>query len=163
MALLAISSGDASARIDPANGGRVTSLVLRGTELVAGEQPGFGGFEWGIYPMVPFAGRVRDGMLSHRGTRHRLPLNAGPHAMHGFGHDLPCQLKFSGLYQVCWHLSPCKDWVIGRLGGVQHMGACCAAPGLIALLPMLPSSFFFFVGEEGPSVSGARTGNQLCM
>ena len=87
MALLAISSGDASARIDPANGGRVTSLVLRGTELVAGEQPGFGGFEWGIYPMVPFAGRVRDGMLSHRGTRHRLPLNAGPHAMHGFGHD----------------------------------------------------------------------------
>jgi len=29
---------------------------------------------WGLYPMVPFAGRVRDGVLMFRGLQYELPL-----------------------------------------------------------------------------------------
>ncbi len=87
VAALAISAGDATVLVDPGNGGRVTSLNVRGTEVISGAAAGLGGFEWGLYPMVPFAGRIRDGVLRHRGSSHQLPRNAPPHAMHGYAHD----------------------------------------------------------------------------
>ena len=51
--------------IDPASGGRMTSLVVAGSELLVTE--GLGPFAWGCYPMAPFAGRIRDGRFTFDG------------------------------------------------------------------------------------------------
>ena len=43
-----------------------------------------GPLAWGCYPMVPWAGRLRDGVLRWRGEEHRLPTDLlPPHAIHG--------------------------------------------------------------------------------
>ncbi len=41
--------------------------------------------QWGSYPMVPWAGRIRDGLFNHGGITHQMPCNAPPHAIHGTG------------------------------------------------------------------------------
>ena len=70
-----------SAVVDLAAGGRLSSLEVDGRELLKTE--GFGPVAWGSFPMVPFAGRVRDGILTFDGVEHRLPLGMPPHAIHG--------------------------------------------------------------------------------
>lgn len=87
MTVLTLASGDHTAQVDTSNGGRVTSLVVRGTELVCGPEPLLDTFGWGIYPMVPFAGRLRNGRIFHRGTSAEFAKDAPPHAMHGFVHS----------------------------------------------------------------------------
>ncbi len=41
---------------------------------------------WGSYPMVPFAGRVRDGRFRWNGEDVTLPPTLDGHAIHGYGH-----------------------------------------------------------------------------
>ena len=78
---LVLATGDARLTVDPAVGGRMTSLVVGGHELLLTE--GFGPIRWGCYPMAPFAGRIRDGRFGFRGRSVQLPLNLPPHAIHG--------------------------------------------------------------------------------
>ena len=40
----------------------------------------------GCFPMVPWAGRVRDGRLNARPTEYQLPQTDGGNAFHGLGH-----------------------------------------------------------------------------
>ena len=85
--MIELGVGGAAASIDPSSGGRVASLRIDGTEVVVGpEGPGSTRREalhWGIYPMVPFAGRIRGGRFRFRGREHSLDRRAGSHAMHG--------------------------------------------------------------------------------
>lgn len=69
--------------VDCAHGGRISSLVLDDRELivVGAASP----LDWGLYPMVPFAGRVKDSLLKFEGQAAQLPANNGPHAIHGYG------------------------------------------------------------------------------
>ena len=85
--LLTFAAGDARLTVSPAEGGRMTSLVVAGQELLVTE--GAGPMRWGCYPMVPFAGRIRDGRFSFGGRTHQLPLNLPPHAIHGTGFYRP--------------------------------------------------------------------------
>lgn len=78
---LVLSAGDARLTISPADGGRMTSLVIGGHEVLVTE--GYGPIAWGCYPMAPFAGRIRDGRSSFAGRAIDLPLNMPPHAIHG--------------------------------------------------------------------------------
>lgn len=78
---LLLHAGAAHLAIDPAQGGRFTSLVVGGQELLVTE--GYGPIRWGCYPMAPFAGRIRDGRLTFRDREHELPRNLPPHAIHG--------------------------------------------------------------------------------
>lgn len=39
--------------------------------------------DWGLYPMVPYAGRLRHGELPWRGETYHLPRRRPPHAIHG--------------------------------------------------------------------------------
>jgi aldose 1-epimerase len=72
----------ATAVLDPAAGGRIASLRVEGLELLVTE--GWGPVAWGCYAMVPWAGRIRDGVLRWRGEEHRLPADLiPPHAIHG--------------------------------------------------------------------------------
>jgi len=40
-------------------------------------------YDWGMYPMVPYAGRVRDATFDFDGRTHSLPVVTDGHAMHG--------------------------------------------------------------------------------
>lgn len=81
--------------VDPDAGGRLTQLwvdgrpLLVGRDDVPGELLGPDGTpvatDWGSYPMVPWAGRIRRGRFSFRGDEFQLPINFGDHAIHGVG------------------------------------------------------------------------------
>jgi aldose 1-epimerase len=76
-----LEAGNCTTIIDPSAGGRVTSLVVDGRELLV--QHGSDAFHWGSFPMAPWVGRLRQGRLEFDGRAVRLPINAHPHALHG--------------------------------------------------------------------------------
>ena len=85
--LLTLTSNAATAVVDIEAGGRLASLIVDGVELLVprNDDP----VMWGCYPMVPFAGRIRDGRFAFDGTTYAMPKNFGDHAMHGFGFTSP--------------------------------------------------------------------------
>jgi aldose 1-epimerase len=80
-ARLVLEAPDARLEISPADGGRISSVVVRGSELLLTE--GLGPMSWGAFPMAPFAGRIRHGAFRFDGRDIGLPLNHPPHAIHG--------------------------------------------------------------------------------
>ena len=81
-------SGSASAVVSAKDGGRIASLVIDGMELLAPDT-GTGPLAWGCYAMVPWAGRVREGLFRFGGNSYELPINLPPHAIHGVGFERP--------------------------------------------------------------------------
>ncbi|MFC7217045.1 aldose 1-epimerase [Streptomyces polyrhachis] len=80
-----LEAGDAVLVIDAANGCRISSLQVRGDELLRQ------GPEFGSFPMVPWCGRIDHGRFPVGGEIHQMPVNAPPHANHGTGRDVPWQ------------------------------------------------------------------------
>lgn len=76
-----MASADADLVIDLDHGCRIASLRTGGHELLITEGPS--PIEWGLYPMAPYAGRVRNGNFEFGGHRHELPRTLGGHAIHG--------------------------------------------------------------------------------
>jgi len=76
-----LSSPDADVEIDLDHGCRIASLRTGGHELLitSADSP----IDWGLYPMAPFAGRVRGGVFEFRSRRHELPRHFDAHALHG--------------------------------------------------------------------------------
>lgn len=81
------ADGRAGVRVDPQQGGRLASLLLDGRELLV--QDTGHPLTWGCYPMVPFAGRIRRGLLRFDDRTYVLPANDAGHAMHGYGFTQP--------------------------------------------------------------------------
>lgn len=78
--------GPARATVDPEDGGRMTSLEIGGVELLGGT--GTGVIQHGSFVMAPWAGRIRNGLLSVAGVQHHLPTDrTHPHAGHGLVMD----------------------------------------------------------------------------
>lgn len=79
--MITLHSPTATMSIDPDRGGRITSLVVEGLELLvtAADTP----TGWGCFVMAPFAGRLRNGRFTFKGVEHQLPRNLAPHAIHG--------------------------------------------------------------------------------
>lgn len=75
------SAGDARVEIDLEAGCRLRSLTIGSHELLVTSAPS--PIDWGCYPMVPYAGRVREGRFTFRGREYRLPRTLGGHAIHG--------------------------------------------------------------------------------
>lgn len=81
--MIVLTTGDATARLDPQAGGRLASLVVGDAErLVTGSKQD-DPMVWGCYPMAPWAGRLRRGRLHFEGRTYPLPIDAEPHAIHG--------------------------------------------------------------------------------
>ena len=77
-----LHAGSATAILDPVAGGRIAALTVDGLDLLLTQ--GDGPLTWGCYPMVPWAGRLRGGVLCWRGEEHRLATRLlPPHAIHG--------------------------------------------------------------------------------
>ncbi len=80
---IVMSSSRATVSIDLAAGGRIASLSVDGDELLYTGKPDASLMGWGCYPMAPFAGRIRNGVLTHGSESHQLRLNMSPHSIHG--------------------------------------------------------------------------------
>lgn len=85
---MTLHSGDAVLHLDLDSGGRVTRFSIGDVELVAHVDRGTP-FHWGSFVMAPWAGRIRNGRFSFNGQVHQLPVNWGPHAIHGTVADRP--------------------------------------------------------------------------
>jgi aldose 1-epimerase len=80
---LVLEAADARLEVRPLDGGRISSLVVRGSELLRSHAEGGGPILWGSFPMVPFAGRIRHGRFRFADRDVQLGLNHPPDAIHG--------------------------------------------------------------------------------
>ncbi|KRC63606.1 hypothetical protein ASE12_01800 [Aeromicrobium sp. Root236] len=88
--------------IDPTRGARLTSLVIDGHEVLGrASSPHIDpAIADGCFPMVPWAGRVRDGRLELYGATYELPQTDGTHALHGLGHVAAWERVAEGAYEL---------------------------------------------------------------
>ena len=84
MEVVHLETANAHATVHPSSGGRIGGLVVNGRQMLV--DSGANTLNWGCYPMVPFAGRLRDARLTFRGDSFEFPANDAPersHALHG--------------------------------------------------------------------------------
>ncbi|RSO36446.1 aldose epimerase [Streptomyces sp. WAC 06725] len=77
-----LAAGETEVTVDPANGCRLASLRIGGTEVLRR------GAKYGSFPMVPWCGRIEEGRFRNGGEVHQMPVNSPPHAIHGTGRDV---------------------------------------------------------------------------
>jgi aldose 1-epimerase len=87
---LVLEASDARLEVSPQAGGRIASLVVRGSELLVTE--GDAAVMWGAFPMVPFAGRIRHGRFRFDDRDIQVAVNFGPDAIHGTVFERPWQV-----------------------------------------------------------------------
>lgn len=108
---LTIAAQGVVAEIDPTVGGRIAALRVDELDLI--RTAGYGPIEWGAYPMIPWAGRLREGILRFRGEEHRLPLTMPPHAIHGTTWDRPWEVVDAGPGEASVAISLDAPWPFG--------------------------------------------------
>jgi len=106
--VLELETTDAKVVVRPADGGRISSLQIAGRELLVSD-PDENPMLWGSFPMVPWAGRVRQGRFTFDERTYQLPLGLPPHAIHGTTYTRPWGLDTDGSLLV--DLGP--DWPFG--------------------------------------------------
>ncbi|MER5929934.1 aldose 1-epimerase [Streptomyces sp. NPDC002054] len=99
-----LSAGGAEVTVDQENGGRISSLRLDGTELLRQ------GETYGCFPMVPWCGRIELGQFRNGGVRHQMPVNAAPHALHGFGRDAAWKPVRTGPAEAAFVYDLAEPW-----------------------------------------------------
>ncbi|MGZ8438045.1 MAG: aldose epimerase family protein [Candidatus Limnocylindrales bacterium] len=80
---LVLHAADATLEVSPLDGGRISSLVVHGSELLRSRAEGGGPILWGSFPMAPFAGRIRHARFQFAGRDVQLEVNHPPNAIHG--------------------------------------------------------------------------------
>lgn len=78
-----LEKGHLRLQIFPRDGARITSLQAFGFEVLRQWEPQRRAFQYGCFPMVPWAGRLGDATLTVGEKQHVLPANKPPHALHG--------------------------------------------------------------------------------
>ncbi|WP_127563197.1 aldose epimerase [Stenotrophomonas indicatrix] len=87
-----LRAGRLEVALAPEAGGRIARIRFDGVEWLIGEQQNAAAIGWGCYPMVPWAGRIRQGRFSFDGRPCQLPVNFGMHAIHGVGFSRPWRI-----------------------------------------------------------------------
>jgi aldose 1-epimerase len=85
--VIELSAGELQVVVSPTDGGRMTSVRHNGRELLLTrrENP----MAWGCFPMIPWAGRIRQGRFTFAGRSYTAPVNLGIHSLHGVTFDRP--------------------------------------------------------------------------
>lgn len=78
-----LQAGDARLTVEPQQGCRLSSLRVGGTELLRQ------GERYGSFVMVPWCGRTDQGRFRSGGELYQLPVESGPHAIHGTVRRVP--------------------------------------------------------------------------
>ncbi len=114
--LLRIGSDVLHIEIAPAAGGRVAGMVFEGTQWLAGYSAhNAAALNWGSYPMVPWAGRIRRGRFEFDGHKCVLPTNLDVHAIHGVGFVLRWNVESMSTdsVELSLHLPRDRRWPFG--------------------------------------------------
>lgn len=93
--IVRLAAGDLEAELAPQAGGRIAQIRVDGIEQLIGLERGLEAIQWGCYPMLPWAGRIREGRFAFEGRQYQLPINMPPHALHGIAYALPWQVDAS--------------------------------------------------------------------
>jgi aldose 1-epimerase len=115
--ILELAGAGVRCRVVPGAGGRLASIEVEGTEVLVIGDPSDHPMQWGSFPMVPYAGRVRDGRFVHDGTEYVLPLDLPPHAIHGTTYHRPWSVDAAGSHSVDLRIDLGDSW---PLGGWAH-------------------------------------------
>ncbi len=107
-----------TALVYPEFGARIGSLIVGDQEIFITQAENGDPLSWGCYPMVPFAGRVRDASLHFAGEHYSLRQNMAPHAIHGTVFDRPWHVIEISLSTVVLEIDLGTDWPFS--GTVQH-------------------------------------------
>ena len=92
-----LRAGRLEVALAPDAGGRIAQIRYDGVDWLVGEQEGgAAAIGWGCYPMVPWAGRIRQGRFAFDGKPYELPTNFGGHAIHGVGFSRPWRIDSLG-------------------------------------------------------------------
>lgn len=118
--LIAIANGELRATIAPQAGGRIAQIHYGGIDhLVGHDDANQAMIAWGSYPMLPWAGRIRQGRFDFQDQEYQLPLNLGEHAIHGVAFAMPWQVVAHETHAVELSLALPEDerW---PFGGTAH-------------------------------------------
>ena len=107
---LVISSDNVRCIVNPNAGGRLSSIIAFGRELLITQNDETNLQKWGCYPMAPWAGRVRNGVFTHQSKQHQLEINMHPHAIHGTVLDRPWKLINSDSSSVAMKIDLGANW-----------------------------------------------------
>jgi aldose 1-epimerase len=88
---LLLTAGSASLTLVPRAGGRASSLVVDGLELLAHDADVAVG--WGWYPMAPWPGRLHDNAIVFGGATYPMPVTHDSRAIHGTVYDVPWEVE----------------------------------------------------------------------
>lgn len=94
-----LRSARASATVDAESGGRLTSLIVDGVEVLADcSRPG-SAHDWyrGSFVLAPWAGALPGGVLSFAGSRYSLATDANGDAKHGLVSERPWRFVSTSL------------------------------------------------------------------
>jgi aldose 1-epimerase len=118
--ILTLQRSDVAVTVFPDAGARIGQIVVAGRALLievpdpADRLPTM----WGSFPMVPWAGRIRQGRFPFDGVDHQLPINhrdgPGPersHAIHGVAFDRPWHVATAS--STACTCSVTLDWAFG--------------------------------------------------
>jgi aldose 1-epimerase len=113
---ITLEAGPARAVVAPEAGGRIARLSVHGLDLLVTETQAAevlhappGPFGWGLFPMAPWAGRIRRGRFTFGGGTYQLPINFPPHAIHGTlaqSSATGAEAEGPGLVTMTWTLGP---------------------------------------------------------
>lgn len=107
-----LNAGEDRVVVDETAGGRLASLVAGSQERLI--DPDDDPFSWGVYPMVPWAGRVAGARIADSDVQ--LEANHGAHAIHGVTYDLAWEVDRSAgnAVELLCPL-PAERWPLGGL------------------------------------------------
>lgn len=129
--VIKLRRGTTTVTVDEQRGGRVASFVVHGQERLVTAGDDAHPFLWGSFPMVPWAGRMRNGRFRHGGIEHQLPTNLSPHAIHGtvadatwtVDHARPHEVRMSTPLGPTWPWTGRAIQVITLEGNGRNEGA----------------------------------------
>lgn len=107
-----------TALVYPEFGARIGSLKVGDQEIFITQAKNGDPLSWGCYPMVPFAGRVRDATLYFAGEHYSLRQNMAPHAIHGTVFDRSWEVISSTSSTTVLETELGPEWPFN--GIVQH-------------------------------------------
>jgi len=113
---IVLPRGTLEVEVAPQAGGRIAQIRHRGVEWLVGPEEGYpGAISWGAYPMLPWAGRLREGRFRFEGRDYAIAANLGPHAIHGLAFDQPWQVveRAEGVLRLTLDLAADPRWPFG--------------------------------------------------
>lgn len=123
--------------VDAHAGGRLSSLSFDDVEFLVPHSPARDSLGWGMYPMVPFAGRIRDGIVRIDGAEYQLRRNAVPHSIHGTVFDTAWTITSVSSRSCVLETTLGDNWPVE---GVVHHRVEASEAGVRCTLQVTPTS-----------------------